>query len=117
MGAKTFEELVAWQLSAELRDRVGEICDTLDFRGTGELRDQLQDAAASAPALISEGFGRYTHREFKRYLTMARSELMEVRNHLDAFAKRRPQHAAVVAELRHLSYRALIATTRLWKSL
>ncbi len=117
MGAKTFEELIAWQLCAQLRDRVGEICDTGNFAGTGDLRDQLQDAASSAAALIAEGFGRYTHREFARYLTMARSELLELQNHLGALARRRPQHSAVVADLRHLSYRALVATTRLRSSL
>jgi four helix bundle protein len=117
MGAKTFEELISWQLSAQLRDRVVAVCATVEFNGTGDLRDQLQNAAASAPALIAEGFGRYTHRDFARYLTMARSEILEVQNHLGDLAARGLTDAATVAEIRHLSFRALVATTRLRSSL
>jgi len=38
------------------------------------------DAVQSAPRLIAEGFGRWGHREFAHYLSMARSEIFEVRN-------------------------------------
>jgi len=76
----SFEELRAWQLAAELRDRFVAIAATPVFRQDFRFRNQLTDAACSAPRLIAEGFGRFGHKEFRRYLTMARAELLEVQN-------------------------------------
>ena len=53
-----------------------------------KFRDQLHDAAESAPRLITEGFGRWSHRDFARYLVMARSEVMEVQSDLLALGRR-----------------------------
>jgi four helix bundle protein len=99
MGAKTFEELRAWQLAADLSDRVVAICATrplLDDVGFG---DQLRRAADGVPRLIAEGFGRWSHREFARYLVMARAELMEVRSDLLALKRRRTLPGDVADDL------------------
>ena len=44
----SFEELRAWQLAAELRDRIVAITATPVFRQDFGFRDQLTDAACSA---------------------------------------------------------------------
>src|SRR5207248_2771843 len=43
---------------------------------------QIRDSGASAPANISEGFGRYVPRDFANYLRIAKGSLNETRNHL-----------------------------------
>src|SRR6186997_1520107 len=89
MGAKRFDELYAWQLSAELRDAIVAISATGALDSDFKFRDQLREVARSAPALIAEGFGRFGHREFRRYLTMARAELLEVQDALTDLRQRR----------------------------
>ncbi len=80
--AKDFTELVAWQLSDELRrlmlSIVARPAVARDFRYC----DQCKGAARSAPNNIAEGFGRYRHREFARFLYIAMGSLQETRDHL-----------------------------------
>ena len=66
------------------------------LQGDLNFRDQLRDAAEAAPRLIAEGFGRWSRREFARYLVMARAELMEVRSDLLALQRRRTLPGDVV---------------------
>ncbi|HET7218488.1 MAG TPA: four helix bundle protein, partial [Vicinamibacterales bacterium] len=75
--AKRFEDLAAWRFCVELCERVAELTESADDQ---EFRRQILDAAESAPALIAEGFARFTHGEMIRYLRMARGELAEVQN-------------------------------------
>ena len=116
-GAKTFQELVAWQLAARLRDDVVALCATSALRADFSLRDQLRESACSAPALIAEGFGRFGHREFGRYLTMARAELLELQNHLDDVRARRIVASDAVEDLLRQSDRAIRTIARLRSSL
>ena len=81
------------------------------------MREQLKDAAAAAPALIAEGFGRFTHREFGRYLTMARAELLEVQNHLDDVRARKLAADNKISDLLKASDRAVRTVARLRSSL
>ena len=117
MGAQTFEELRAWQLSAELSDRIVAVCATPALQGDLTFRDQLRDAAEAAPRLIAEGFGRWSRREFARYLVMARSELMEVRSDLLARQRRRTLPGDLVADLLERTEHATRTVNRLRSSL
>jgi four helix bundle protein len=117
MGAKTFEELRAWRLAAELSDRIVAVCATSPLQGDLTFRDQLRDAAEAAPRPIAEGFGRWSRREFARYLVMARSERMEVRSDLLALQRRRTLPGELAAELLELTDHALRTTSRLRSSL
>ncbi len=117
MGAKTFEELFAWQCCAVLRDKVVAVCATEPLQRDRDFRDQLRRAACAAPRLIAEGFGRFGNKEFRRYLSMARSELMEVQNDLIDLERRHWVTQDCVAELKTLAESALKITTLLRSSL
>ena len=117
MGAKTFEELRAWQLAAKLSDEVVAVCATPALQGDVDFRNQLREAAEAAPRLIAGGFGRWGHREFARYLRMARAELMEVRSDLLALQRRHTIPAELAAELLALTEQTTKTVSRLRSSL
>jgi four helix bundle protein len=117
MGVKTFEELFAWQCCAELRDKVVAVCATSSLQRDRDLCDHLRRAARAAPRLVAEGFGRFGNKEFRRYLSMARSELMEVQNDVIDIERQRLVSQECVAELKTLADCALRITTRLRSSL
>jgi four helix bundle protein len=117
MGVKQFEDLHAWQLSAEVRDKVVALCANDAFKQDVEFRNQLRDAACGAPRLIAEGFGRFTHREFKRYLRMARAEMLETKNHLGDLRARRYVADRIVDDLMDRADHAQRTIARLRSSL
>ena len=50
MGVRRFEELIAWQLAAELRDRVVALTATEGVARDFTFCDQIRRASGSAPA-------------------------------------------------------------------
>jgi four helix bundle protein len=98
--ASRFEDLVCWQLSDDLKQRgyaflaTGVIATDRDF--CHDLRRSLR----SAPANISEGFGRQTQRDFAHFLSMACGSLNETRNHL--------RHAHSVGAIQEEEWTALM---------
>ena len=117
MGAKTFEELRAWQYAAQLSDRIVALCVHTPALRHGRFRDQMVDAAEAAPRLIAEGFGRWSHREFARYLTMAQSEVMELRSDLLALQRRQTIEAELAADLLDLAEQVAKTIAKLRSSL
>ena len=115
--ATKFEELDAWQLSVELRDRIiDEIQKPPTVRDVS-FCDQIRDAARSGPRNISEGFGAYQPREFARFTRIARRSLMETMNHLLEGRGRKYFVDPLASELLTLCDRALRATTGLLRYL
>jgi four helix bundle protein len=80
--AKSFRELVAWQLAVELRDRVLPLLKTGPAARDFRFCDQLADSVRSVPRNIAEGFGRYNPAEIARFIDFARGSLDETENHL-----------------------------------
>jgi len=113
MGARSFTELDAWKLANELKCGVYELIRSGSASRDFEFRDQIRNAAASAPRNIAEGFGRYLPREFSQYLRIANGSLMETSNHLQDGVDRGYFQSAQVAELQVLARRASAATTSL----
>jgi four helix bundle protein len=77
-GWRSHEEIVAWQLASEVKNRVYDLIDA-DPRIQRDVRfrDHLEGAVSSTPRLIAEGFGRYLPGDFSGYLRKANGELKE----------------------------------------
>ena len=82
VGAKRFQDLETWQLGRDLRKEVYRLSASPAFAREFGLRDQLKSSAASICANIAEGFGRRSHADFARFLTIANGSIHEVQNHL-----------------------------------
>lgn len=82
MTARHFTELVCWQLSNELKVRIYGIIARPKVAKDFDYCDQIRKSARSAPSNISEGFGKYSAAEFRRYLNIAAGSLCETQNHL-----------------------------------
>jgi four helix bundle protein len=117
-GFKSFEEIIAWQLSRQLKLRVDELIARPGFSRKFKFVDQLSDAARSAPRNIAEGHMRgFRHKEFAHFLRIARGSLGEVLNHLlDAHDQRLISDDDLFTTER-LAKRAIKATTGLIRHL
>jgi len=113
MAARHFQELLAWQLSYELK------CEVMAFTATGpaskdfKYRDQIRASSASGPSNIAEGFGRFRPRDFARFLEIARASLVETENHLIDGRDRGYLDAALYSRLLNLCRAATKTTTAL----
>lgn len=86
--AYRFEDLAAWQLAVQLKAVAFALLRDPRVARDFKFRDQLSDAAASAPRNIAEGFGRYRHVDFANFVRIARASEQEVLNHFrDAVAR------------------------------
>jgi four helix bundle protein len=80
-------------------------------------REQLSDAARSAPSNIAEGFGRFGNKEFARYARIAKASLIEVLNHLIDACDQRLLAKDELLHYEHEIRRALKATVGLIRHL
>lgn len=78
--AKDFTELAAWQRSDELRRFVIEFTARPKVARDFRFCTQCKDAARSVTSNIAEGFGRWSHKDFARYLQIAIGSLKETRD-------------------------------------
>lgn len=113
-GFKKFEEIIAWQLSHELKLRVDVFLQRQEFKRKYKFVDQLSDAVRSAPRNIAEGHMRgFKHKEFAFFLRTARGSLGETINHLiDAHEQMLITETELIGCVR-LAKRAIKASTGL----
>jgi four helix bundle protein len=114
--AKTFREMVAWQLAFELKEKVVALLAVSppalrDFA----FRDQLTDAVKSVPSNLAEGFGRYRPRQTAQFVEVALGSLDETENHLRDGVGSGYFTAESVGPLIRLAARCRTASTR-WLS-
>lgn len=79
---KSFQDLEIWQLSQKLVLEIYSLTDKLPKKEEFRLTSQLMRAAISIPANISEGVGRFSTKEFIRYLLITRGSLEEHRYYI-----------------------------------
>jgi four helix bundle protein len=72
-----YEDLIAWQLSVELRDEVFRLTETGAVARNLAFRDQIRDSSSSPPRNIAEGFGRFKPKEFANFVRIALRRLLD----------------------------------------
>ncbi len=82
MTIRRFEDIDSWKEARKLTVQIYAITNCQAFRRDFGLKDQIRRASVSIMANIAEGFGRKGAKEFSRYLTIARSSVLEVQSHL-----------------------------------
>jgi len=112
-GARSHEELIAWQLANALKLQVYSLIKTGAVARDFDCADQLRRSAAAPPRLIAEGFGRYLPGDFSRYLRTANAELSETLDALRDGVDRGYFTREQIEPLTRLAKRASKATTRL----
>lgn len=75
---ESFEELECWKSAKDLTILIYRICDNDHFRTEFTAKDQLKRASLSVMNNIAEGFGRFSNKEFIRFLNIASASLDEV---------------------------------------
>jgi four helix bundle protein len=111
--AAHYRELTIWQLCRDLRDRVAVLAATPTMSRDLGFCDQIRAAASSPCANIAEGFGRFSPKDFARFLKIARGSLNELEEHLDEAAARGLIAREQRAELAGTANHAVHAITRL----
>ena len=112
-GFCDFQEIVAWRLARGVKIKVDHFLERPEAARRFKFRDQLSDAARSAPRNIAEGFGRFKHKEFAQFVRIAKGSLVEVLNHLIDASDQRLLSRGEFLLLEHEIERALKAANGL----
>jgi four helix bundle protein len=115
--ARDHRELECWRLADELRQRVLEIIRRPTAARDKNFCDDIDRASSSACHNTSEGFYKFKHKPFAASLRIARGELGETRDQLEAAAQKKYVTTTEHAELDALCRRALGANGGLIKFL
>ena len=96
--AKSYKELIVWQKSMELAEKVYLLVKALPKEETYALSDQIRRAAVSIPSNIAEGHARQSQKEFLQFLCIARGSRAELETQL-LLARRLGYFETVSSEL------------------
>jgi four helix bundle protein len=100
MCARRIEDLEVWQLADKLRQKTYELIDASKKPLDRKFQSEIEDAMASTTKNISEGFGRWRHKEFAQFLRYSRGSVFEVADCIkDGVARRYWTTAATPALL------------------
>lgn len=100
-----FEELPVWQAAIEFAIKVFEFTAKAEFRGVGDVKNQLERAAVSVSNNIAEGFERGTTTELINFLYIARGSAGECRSML-CLCEKHTQFSNLKFEIPNLKSRA-----------
>ena len=80
---RSFKDLIVWQKAMDLTAEIYRLAEGFPHAEAWGLTSQIRRAAASVPANIAEGHGRYsTSIEFARHLGIAQGSLAETETFL-----------------------------------
>jgi four helix bundle protein len=82
MKVQRFEDLKCWQAARELVKMVYTISRTGELAKDFETKNQFRKAALSSMNNIAEGFGRFSRKDFIRFLDISQSSALEVQSML-----------------------------------
>jgi four helix bundle protein len=77
-----FEDLKCWRAARELVKEVYTLSETGKLSKDFDMRSQFRKAALSSMNNIAEGFGRFSRKDFVRFLDTAQSSVQEVQSML-----------------------------------
>jgi len=103
----TFEDLLVWKVSRDLRKRISILCDELPKEETYKLKDQMLRASRSVTANIAEGYGRFHFQENIQYCRQARGSLYELIDHMSCGFDEGYFNKSVVLEIKNETLRAV----------
>lgn len=103
----TFEDLLDWQVSRDLRQRVSRICEELPKEETYKLKDQMLRSSRSVTANVAEGYGRFHFQENIQFCRQARGSLYELIDHLSCGFDEGYFKKAEISELKKEAIRAI----------
>ena len=96
-----YEKLLVWQRSVEWACKIINAAGSIDTaRKHYRLVEQLEAASASVSMNIAEGKGRYSKKEFVRFLFIARGSIYEALALLEIFYRHKWIDASTLNELR-----------------
>jgi four helix bundle protein len=75
---RSYEDLVVWQRSMDPAFDIFIESDHGSFSKDHALKDQIRRSANSIPSNISEGWARFSRKEFARFLSVANGSVAEV---------------------------------------
>ena len=82
MKYKNFEDLPVWNAAIEFALGIFEFTSNADFRGMGDLKNQIERAAVSVSNNIAEGFERGTNNDLIYFLYISKGSSGECRSML-----------------------------------
>ena len=82
VGIRNHEDLIFWQLTEKLRERVFAFTAKAAVAKHGDFCDDIRRSARSAPAVISEGFYRFRPKDNANFVRIALGSIGETKNHL-----------------------------------
>ena len=112
-GFSSFRQFAAWQLAFQLRRTVIPLCLRIRAAKDFEFLRQVREAARSAPRNIAEGFGRFKHKDFAKFVRIAKASELELLNHFEEAELSGYLSQKERAELEHLARKAIKAANGL----
>jgi four helix bundle protein len=80
---KTFRDLKIWQQSMELVTAIYKVTSKFPEEEKYGLTSQLRRSSVSIPSNISEGFGRNSQGDFKRFVNISMGSLFELQTQIE----------------------------------
>ncbi|OAN63447.1 four helix bundle protein [Balneola sp. EhC07] len=80
---KTFRDLKIWQQSMELVTEIYRATSSFPEEEKYGLTSQLRRSSVSIPSNISEGFGRNSQGDFKRFVNISMGSLFELQTQIE----------------------------------
>lgn len=77
-----FEQLIVWQKAAVITELIHEMTSQGVFSKDYWFKNQIRSAGISISSNIAEGFGRYSDKEFMRFLSIANGSTYEARSQI-----------------------------------
>jgi four helix bundle protein len=112
-GFTSHREFAAWKFAYELRRALMPLLRKILQARDYPLHRNLREAARTPPRNIAEGFGRFKHKDFARFVRIAKASEVEILDHLLEAHTSGYIDATELAELEHLTKKALKAANGL----